>query len=348
MANNEKNFYDILGLTEDDKKLPEDEFNKKIRSVYREESKKHHPDKWSTASEEDKKYHEEKFKEINEAYETLSDAQKRQQYDLKDSGFNGFDPFGINPFNPFGVGRAQQRVFRGQDVQVTVEYTLSESINGATKTVKYQIARACTHCKIEMCPTCKGTGMETQISHTPLGHIMQQSTCTTCGGTGYYRNGHCDKCGNKGYTVETVEQEVMVPVGVFDGAMLRLEGCGSEPYNVGGKGYKQRGDLFVVFKEIADKRFERDGDNLTTTIQVNLLEAWCGCDKEIETIEGNKIKFKIPQLTKCGQLFKFKGRGMINPRTGLKGDMFVKIDYECPEKPLTKQQVKVLKEFYEK
>ena len=104
MADNSKDYYEILGLTEEDKQLPEKEFKNKLRSIYREESKKHHPDKFSTAPEKERTMHEEKFKEINEAYETLSDPQKRQEYDLKDSGFGGFG--GFNPFglNPFGMG----------------------------------------------------------------------------------------------------------------------------------------------------------------------------------------------------------------------------------------------------
>ena len=221
MAEN-KDFYKILGLTEEDKKLPNDEFEKVLKKKYRELSIKYHPDRNPGNKEA-----EEKFKEINEANDVLSDPQKRQEYDFGNSGidFNGFNPFGgfadhfsdmMGGFN-FGM---RQRVVHGENANVSVDVKLEDVLYGTTKTIKFNRMGSCPHCggtgskdgKTTTCPKCGGTGMIGNVSRMGNQTFIQQSRCPDCGGTGVKNTENCPYCGGNGVKKESVTKTIKVKV----------------------------------------------------------------------------------------------------------------------------------------
>lgn len=341
----EKNFYDILGVSKD---ASQDE----IKKVYKELALKWHPDRFAGKSEKEKAEAEEKFKEISEAYNVLSDEEKRKEYDMAGQdpfmhGFGGFNPF--EDFDPFGMHRQRQE--KGEDIATHVYITLEDVLYGCVKEVTYQHRVKCKHCngtgsddgKETTCQHCGGSGrIRTQRNVNGM-HIINETVCPYCGGRGKTITNPCRVCGGSGFVNEDSKTSVNIPAGIFDGATLTIEGKGYPPRS--GNGIN--GDLYVVVHVLANNKFERDGDNIRSDLHLNLKEAWLGCEKEVETLDGKKVKIKIPKLTKDGQQFSIKGKGLSNLRNGyISGDHIVKVIYDVP-KSLTKKQEELLKEFYE-
>ena len=341
----DKNYYEILGV---DKNASEQD----IKKAYRKLAAQWHPDRFANETDEKKKEAEEKFKEINEANAVLSDPEKRANYDqfgtAEGFGDPGFDPFeGFNPFG--GFGRPRQRVEKGEDIQVTVNITLEEAYRGGTKEIKYHKRHTCAHCngtgsedgKDHKCPHCHGTGrMRTQSQRGNM-IMMQETTCPYCHGTGRGEVAQpCTKCHGTGYEETEVRKTIEIPRGVPDGGYYVLEGEGNAPKSNG-----INGDLYIIFKVMPHSRFAyQSSTNLSMSMNLNLYEAWCGCKKTIECIDGTKINVTIPELSEDGKVLRVAGKGMPNQPGGY-GDLYVVVHYDMPKK-LTSKQKDLLKQFY--
>ena len=342
-----KDYYDILGVKRDAS-------DEDIKKAYRKLAVKWHPDRWANGTEEEKKTAEEKIKDINEAYETLSDKGKRQNYDMFGSEGSGpsmddWDPF--EAFNPFGHRRGK-RVNRGSDARVEVTVTMTEAFNGTEKEISVERLTKCTHCdgtgseskSDTACPHCGGTG-RMRTSHRSGNMVFQQEvTCPHCGGTGRVVKDPCKHCGGTGLEKSYEKMTIDVPAGIFDGAAMTITGAGNPP--VGGEGIN--GNLIVVFHIEEEPSYSREGNDVIFNLDVNLLEAWCGCKKEARNLDGNKHTVTIDKLTKDGTIYRFRGKGFKNVGLmgGTDGDFIVRVRYKTPSK-ISSEQKKLLEKFYE-
>lgn len=346
----EKNFYDILGITEEEKNLSQSEFEKVLKKNYRELSKKWHPDRYATKSETEKQEAENRFKEITEAYNTLSDSTKRQQYDFSQNG-GGFNDFeNIDPFSFFrnmnGSFGQQQRVAKGQNIQVEVQVTLEEVFNGAEKEVEYNVTMACRHCngtgsangKAENCPACNGSGMITDVQRRGNMQTITQRPCPHCHGTGKKITNPCPKCGGNGVEVVKEKEKITIPKGVNSGQYYVIQGKGCEPN--ANKGVQTiNGDLIIVFTVINSSEFVREGDNIIYNLKVGVYDALLGCDKKIKTIDGKEININIPECTNHGHIFTIKSKGLPNMNNPQYiGDMKVIINIVMPKSLSNKER----------
>ena len=364
-----KNYYEILGITDEEKNLSASEFEKIVKKKYRANALKFHPDRWVNGTEEEKKEAEAKFKEISEANEVLSDPQKRQMYD--NGGFefdaSGFDPFEMfrnmsggfsnggfdNIFGSFfgnhrnGGGK---RVSKGSDIHTHITITLEESFNGAQKNVTFEREKLCNHCngtgsddgESTTCPTCNGSGVISKtIQRGPSAFQMTQSRCSACNGSGKIIKTPCKVCGGSGVKRETVTERFATPRGTADGMSLCLQGSGN-PSKDGGP----NGDLIITYHVIDNDYFTRpDEVNLIHYDEIPFNECLLGFTKKYKTIDGGEVVVNAPELTKDGQAFFFKGKGMPHPQNpNMIGDYAVVINYKMPDK-LTKEQKEKLKNF---
>lgn len=355
MANN-KDYYAILGV---DKNASEDE----IKKSYRKKAMELHPDRWANGTEEEKKDAEQKFKEVAEAYEVLSDPQKRQMYD--NGGFefdgDGFDPFemfrnmhgnfsGGDPFDIFGMfgSRGGNRVNKGTNVQTTLDLTLEEAYNGGNFNVTVNRLKTCTHCngtgsedgKIETCPHCNGSGFITQMQQTgPGAYQMAHSTCPHCKGKRILKP--CSKCKGRGLEREQSIENIDIPRGLSTGMVINVNGFGNPPQGEG-----INGDLHVKINVQPHSYFTRpDEINLIHYDDVPFNECLLGFKKEYMAIDGTKVVVDAPELTPHGKAFIFKGKGMPHPNNpNIVGDYAVIINHKLPNK-LTDEQKKKLKNF---
>lgn len=323
----DKNYYNILGITDDEKKLSWDEFSKVVKSKYKKLALKYHPDKQHNKTEEEKRQAEEMFKDVSEAYSILSDKAKKEEYDNPMSGFSGFgsNPFGRSGFDPFGgfdpfeffsggrqSSRARERyVQKGTSMRIEIGLTLEEIFSGTTKQIKYKRQEPCTHCngsglgengKIEMCPTCGGTGQEFSVH----GNVQMMTTCRRCKGQGKIVVNPCDHC--KGSGLELVDHEVSIdiPKGVADGMELIIQGEGGLTVNKDGI----PGDLHVLISEKEHSMFVRRGNDLLFELNIPILDALSGTKQNVNTIDGKTLSTTIPQGTEDGTNIKFANKGM--------------------------------------
>lgn len=349
MANN---YYETLGV---ERNANEDDIKKAFRKL----ATKWHPDRWVNGTEEEKKTAEEKFKSINEAYDVLSDSEKRKQYDMFGTvgdmnvgpgDFDDDDPFMDFMSRMHGGGR-RRRVNKGPDSQVTVTVTLSESFKGVSKTVEVERVKKCTKChgtgsssgKDTTCPHCHGTGRIVTSNKQGNMFWQQETFCPYCHGTGRIVTDPCSKCGGSGFETNPEKMNIDIPAGVFDGVVMRVPGGGSAP--IEGDGIN--GDLNVSVRVLGEDLYKRDGNNVVFILDVNLLEAWCGCKKTVYNLDGTKYTVNIDKLTKPGTVYRFARKGFpdLNFPTN-SGDFVVKIRYKTPEK-ITSEQKKLLEKFYE-
>lgn len=369
MTDKKVDYYEVLGITDEEKKLTGDAFADVVKKKFKRLAVQFHPDKWVNGTEQEKKNAEEKFKQINEANMVLSDPQKRERYDMGDmSGFDfsaydfsqmgGFNPF-TDDFDPFSAGFSffnrgkRKQVERGEDLKISVGFTLQDTINGGKKTIRYQKQVPCSHCsgtgfsdgKDHKCSHCNGTGRIVQTSHSGNTTFQNITVCPYCGGTGRDLSNTtkmCTYCSGSGMETKTETIDIEIPQGVFDGATVRLVGRGCESRSRDGIS----GDLIIVFYAIKNDTFKVEGNNLTMNLELDLDEALCGCEKEIKTLDGHTIKIKIPELTEYGKVFRVAGKGIKNIQYGnVVGDLFVEIIYKKINK-ITEKQKKLIKEFY--
>ncbi|MDT9587550.1 MAG: molecular chaperone DnaJ [Candidatus Arsenophonus melophagi] len=345
-----RDFYQVLGIT----KTADD---KEIKRAYKRLAMQYHPDR-----NQGNKEAENKFKEIKEAYEILTDAQKRAAYDQYGhtafeqggigGGFNGgfsastdfSDIFGDVFGDIFNSGR-RQRSARGADLQYEITLTLEEAVRGVYKEIRIHTLEKCDLCngsgaklgtKAEACSICHGSG-QVQIRQ---GFFAVQQTCPTCHGRGQIIKEPCSKCQGQGRAEKYKTLSVKIPSGVNTGDRIRLNGEGEA-----GKHGALPGDLYVQVNVARHAIFERDGNNLYCEVPVNFTIAALGGEIDVPTLDG-RVSLKIPAETQTGKIFRMKGRGVKSVRGGMAGDLMCRILVETPVK-LNDKQKTLLKEFAE-
>jgi molecular chaperone DnaJ len=346
-----RDYYEVLGVS---KGASKDE----IKKAYRKLSKQYHPDINKEPGAD------EKFKEIKEAYEILSDDQKRAHYDQFGhtdpnqgfgggdfgGGFGGFEDI-FNTF--FGGGGGRRRdpnaPRQGADLQYTMTLKFEEAVFGKETDIEIPREEECETChgsgakpgtSPETCQHCKGSGQINAEQNTPFGRIVNRRTCHYCGGTGKQIKNKCSTCGGSGKVKKRRKIHVKIPAGIDDGQQLRVSGQGEAGINGG-----PPGDLYVVFHVRDHEFFERDGDDIYCEMPINFTQAALGDDIEIPTLHG-KVKLKVPAGTQTGTKFRLKGKGVPNVRGYGTGDQHVIIRIITPSK-LSDKQRQLLREFAE-
>ncbi len=344
-----RDYYEVLGVGKDAD-------GKEIKKAYRRLAMKYHPDR-----NPDDSAAEEKFKEATEAYDVLSDDQKRAAYnqfghagvDTSAGGAGGFgggasfsDIFGDVFGDIFGGGAAgggRSRANRGSDLRYTLELDLEEAVRGTTVKIKIPTQVECHTCggsgaekgsKPETCGTCSGTG---QV-RMQQGFFSIQQTCPHCRGAGKIIRKPCKTCHGSGLEEEQKTLSVKVPAGVDTGDRIRLAGEG-EPGQNGGP----PGDLYVQVSVREHKIFVRDGRNLYCEVPISFVDAALGGELEVPTLDG-RVKLKIPDETQTGRLFRLRGKGVTPVRGGTPGDLMCRVVVETPVN-LTKKQKDLLREL---
>lgn len=363
-----KDYYDLLGV---EKTASEND----IKKAYRKLAMKYHPDKFSNASEKEKKEAEEKFKEINEAYQVLSDADKRAKYDRfghaafenGGSGAGGFGGFGGGfegfgnaedifssffgggaGFGGFGGGR-QRGPEPGADLRVDITLTLEEVAKGVEKEINYRRQAKCKTCNgtgaepgsnMKTCDKCNGTGKIKVTQRTVFGNFQSVEECDKCKGKGKIAEKKCKSCNGTGLERESVKKTIKIPIGIEDGQRLRIAGMGDASTEGG-----PNGDLYIFIHVQEHDFFVRHGDDIICEIPITFAKATLGGEVEIPTLKGKK-SIKIPAGTQNGKIFRLKGEGINNPRSYAGGDQLVKIIIEVPTN-LNEEQQDLLKKFDE-
>jgi len=335
-------YYELLGISRD---ASQDEIKKAFRKLAME----FHPDR-----NPDNPEAEEKFKAYAEAYEVLSDPEKRSRYDRGDFSFNtsqGFsgsnmeDIFG-DIFSSFFGGGRRSRGRQGNDLKYTVNLTFEEAVFGTNKKITYKNKVPCEVCNgsgvekgftKDVCEYCKGRG---EIYHT-RGFFSVSQTCPKCGGQGYINRHPCHECRGKGFVYEKVSFDLDIPAGVDNGDSIRVQGRG-EPGQDGGP----PGDLYVYVNTKEHPIYQRENYDLICEVPITFPQAAIGDEINIPDLKGNDIQIKIPAGTKSGKKFVIKGEGVSNPHGYGKGDLIIIAKIEVP-KHLTKRQKELLMEFQE-
>ena len=356
-----KDFYAILGVQKSSSEA-------EIKQAYRKLSKELHPDKHK--GDKDK---EAKFKEVNEAYEVLSDAKKKEAYDRFGSadfngfrpgqgggagGFGGFSGFDSSSFGGdfndifdafFGGarGRGQKTETRGHNLEVEITIPFMEAVQGAEREISLKTEVTCASCKgtgsaegstLVSCVECGGTGSVTRTSRSLFGMIRQSVLCETCRGAGKVPEKPCKACNGEGRNTGKKTVRVRIPAGIDDGQTLRVTGEGEA-----GKHGSVSGDLLVHIHTEPDKRFERVGDDIRSTIPLKVIDAVLGTTIDIETVHGTST-IDIPAGTQPGQVLRIKGKGMPIVNTSRTGDHFITIDVVVPGK-LSREERKLFEEL---
>lgn len=349
-----KDYYKVLGV---EKSASADE----IKSAYRRLAKQYHPD-----LHPDDKAAAEKFKEINEAYSVVGDAEKRAKYDRGEMDMDGagFNPFGggftatgfddifdifTGAFGGFGGGSSRRRGAEssvGSDVSYTLELSFMEAALGCKKTIRFNRVEKCKACggsgakdekSIRTCDKCGGSGQVRRMTNSIFGQQISISVCDKCGGTGKIATENCRSCGGKGVLSVNRTIDVTVPAGVENGTILKLSGEGNAC-----KGNGRNGDLLLVLSVKQSKIFRRDGYDLYVDVPVSFKTAVCGGDVQIPAPDGLFIH-KLAEGTANGSTLRFRGRGIKTSR-GVSGDLYARVLVEVP-KSLTKAQKKALDDF---
>ena len=348
-----KDYYEVVGVS----KSADD---KEIKKAYKRLAMKYHPDR-----NQGDKDAEDKFKEVKEAYEILTDAQKRAAYDqyghaaFEQGGMGGGGGFGGGGFGGadfgdifgdvfgdiFGGGRRLQRAARGADLRYNIELTLEEAVRGVTKEIRIPTLETCDKChgsgakegtEPQECPTCHGMG-QVQMRQ---GFFAVQQACPTCHGRGKIIKDPCSKCHGHGRVERYKTLSVKIPAGMDSGDRIRLTGEGEA-----GEMGAPAGDLYVEVHVRQHNIFERDGSNLYCEVPIGFTVAALGGEIEVPTLDG-RVKLKIPAETQTGKLFRMKGKGVRPARGGMQGDLMCRVVVETPVK-LSEKQKELLREFGE-
>ena len=355
-----RDFYEVMGLN---KGASDDEIKKAFRKL----AKKYHPD-----LNPGDKTAEKNFKEVNEAYEVLSDKDKRARYDQ--FGHAGVDPSygagaaGGNPFSDdidlgdifnsffgggFGGGFSSRKQAnpnaprRGSDTEATINISFEEAAKGSKKNISYRVTEKCSDCNgsgaapgtsSKTCPICHGTGQTRVTQRTPFGVIQTARTCDKCYGSGKVIENPCRKCSGTGRNQNTKTVEVNVPAGIDEGQILKISGHGNAGVNGG-----PSGDLHVYINVKPHPIFERRGFDVWCEIPITFVQAALGSEITVPTIDG-KVSYSIHEGTQAGDVFKLRGKGIEHIGSKRRGDQFVRINIEVP-KNLSHKQKELLREF---
>ena len=325
-----RDYYEVLGLQ---KGASDDE----IKKAFRKMAMKYHPDRNPGDKEA-----EEKFKEVNEAYGVLSDADKKSKYDR--FGHAGVDPnagFGGGGFGGFGGSARRNGPKKGRDLQKAITIEFEEAAFGTKKEISINKYVKCSTCGGEgnapgtekkTCANCGGTGQVHTVQRTPFGQFQSTGPCPECGGKGTVIETPCPDCSGSGRVRKTIKINVDIPAGVDNDSVIPIRGQG-EPGENGGP----NGDLYVVITVKPHKVFRRERDNLYLDIPITFNQAALGDEITVPTLDG-KVSYKVPAGTQPNTVFRLKGKGMKNVRSGRMGDLYVKAVLEVPTKLNTKQK----------
>jgi len=366
VANEKRDYYEALGLK---KGASDDE----IKKAFRQHAKKYHPDVNPGNAKA-----EARFKEINEAYEILSDSDKRARYDQ--FGHAGVDPnFGAGAGGPFGGGfsgfggmdfdlgdifssifgggagrgstssRNRNAPRKGERVHVGISVTFEEAAFGCEKDVSVQRVEMCDECTgsgckkgttAEKCSQCNGSGAVTTQQRTMFGVMQSQSVCPKCSGRGKIIHQPCEKCKGLGMVRRNRTIRVKIPAGIDEGQTISMRGEGSSGINGG-----EAGDLYVTVSIRPHESFRREGTSVRQNIKISFVQAALGADIEVSTLDG-KVRHTIPSGTQTGTTFRLKGKGIPNLRGNGRGDHFVTVTLEVPTS-LSSEQKELLAKFAE-
>lgn len=356
-----RDYYEVLGV---DKKAEAAE----IKKAYRKLAMKYHPDK-----NKDDKDAEEKFKEASEAYEVLSESEKRQTYDqyghaglegmFSKGGFSwqdfthasefsdifgdGFSSiFDIFFGNGFSRSSRRERSMQGEDLKISLSLKLKEIAEGVEKTIKLNVMDNCETCQgsgsadgsTTTCSQCHGSGQVRQMQRSLFGNMTTIVTCPSCKGEGKIIKNRCQKCQGEGRVSKVKNVKIHIPAGISEGQHLRLRGYGNQ-----GKRGGPSGDLLVLIHEKEDDTFERRGEHLFIGYPITYSQAALGAEILVPTLSG-KIKMKIPAGTQTGEIFRLKGQGLPSINHKTKGDLYVRIVVQTPTK-LSKAEKELLEKL---
>jgi len=347
-----RDFYDILGVA---KNASAEE----IKKAYRKLAIKHHPDK-----NPDDKAAEEKFKEAAEAYEVLSNPEKKQRYDqfghagvgAAGGGGGGYGGGGMNmedifsqfgdifgsgggsPFDSFFGGQQSRssgrRVTKGSNLRIKVKLTLEEIANGTEKKIKVNKQITCKTCdgsgakdrsSVSTCNTCGGSGAVRRVTNTILGQMQTTATCPTCHGSGQQITAKCNACHGEGSVRGEETININIPAGVSDGMQLSMAGKGNAAPNGG-----VPGDLIILIEELPHETLKREGNNIVYDLHVSIIDAALGFSAEVPTIDG-KAKIKIDPGTQSGKLLRLKGKGIPEINSYHRGDEIIHVNIWTPK-----------------
>jgi len=349
----QRDYYDVLGVGKD---ASADE----IKKAFRRAAVEHHPDRGGE---------EAKFKELNEAYEVLKDADKRKRYDQFGHAGVGGSPFGggfgggqgqnVNfDFGDLGLGdifssffggggqQQQQRQARGRDVEAGVEISFEQAVFGTEVDLTLNLEDTCEHCKgttvepgheLKTCDQCKGSGQVVSVTRTIFGNIQQASVCPKCHGRGKVPEKVCSVCHGKGTQSKKQTIQLKIPAGIDDGATIRLREHGEAI------AHGPKGDLYVNIRVKPHKKFTREGELILSEEHVDMVEAALGTEIDVETVDG-PVRMKVPAGTQSGSDFKLSNHGVPHLRGSSRGAHIVTITVDTPTK-LSKGQQELLKEF---
>lgn len=356
-----RDFYEVLGVK---KGVSEDE----LKKAYRKLAKENHPDLHPGDKE-----CEARFKEINEAYEVLSDPDKRAKYDQfghaafdpsqgfgGGGGFGGFEGFGGfgDIFSDIfgggfgfggGGGRNPNAPRKGDNLRATVNIKFEEAAFGVKKDVFVSKIEQCPDCKgtgcaegttAEVCPDCKGTGTVMSTKRTPFGMVQSSEQCPKCKGRGKIIHSPCKTCRSMGSVRRQHKVSVSIPAGIDDGQTISLKGQGNAGLNGG-----PAGDLLITVLVQPHARFERDGASILLDQEISFAQAALGAEVEVPTLDG-KVKLNIPEGTQSGTTFRLKGKGVPFLRNGGRGDQFVTVNVAVP-RGMTSTQKDALRQYAE-
>ena len=360
MAEQKRDFYEVLGV---DKSASEDD----LKKAYRKLAKANHPDLHPGDAEA-----EARFKEINEAYEVLSDSDKRSRYDQfghagVDPNFNpnaggfgggfGFDGFGdlgdiFESFFGGGGGRStrsQNAPRRGENLRAAVDLTFEEAAFGCTKEIPISRIEDCAECHgsgcaagttPEVCPVCGGSGQVRRQQRTAFGVMQTTVACDHCRGAGKIIHNPCPTCKGKGAVRRNKTVSVNIPAGIDDGQTISVRGQGHRGSNGG-----PAGDLLVTIRMMSHPQFEREDTSVLYRLNINIVQAALGAEVEVPTLDG-KVKYTIPEGTQSGTVFRLRGKGIPRLNSSGRGDQFVTVIVDIPT-GLNSEQKEILTQFGE-